>query len=79
MACYPRIRKLRKEADMTQETLAACLGIHRTTYNRYERGICDPPASFLYDLADFYNLSSDYILGLANTPMPLKRNSKPGS
>ena len=72
MACYPRIRKLRENANLSPKMLAESLGIHWEIYACYEDGVCDPPLDFLYDLSEFYNLSSDYILGLINTPTPLK-------
>lgn len=81
MACYPRIAELRRSANLSPEALADTLGIHKAAYVCYERGICDPPLDFLYNLSTFYNLSSDYIVGLINTPVPLKDNAplhKPG-
>lgn len=74
MAYYPRIRELRKDVNLSPRAIAESIGIHRTTYIRYERGIYDLPLNVLYDLATYYNLSSDYILGLINTPTPLKSN-----
>ena len=67
-----RIRDLREAANLTQEKLAKQLEIRRKTYIRYEMGIRSPPITFLAQLAVFYNLSSDYLLGLTNTPIPLK-------
>ena len=60
---YPRIRDLREDADLTQEDLAKVLNVSQTTYSRYESGELDIPSAALIKLADFYNVSVDYILG----------------
>ena len=77
MVYCPRIHELRKNANLSQDELAKHLGIHKITYTHYESGTRDLPISFIYHLAVFYNISSDYILGLTDTPTPLKK--KPGS
>ena len=63
MACYKRIRELRKDGDMTQKQVAEYLGMKQPQYNRYERGFRDIPTDVLIALADLYKTSTDYILG----------------
>ena len=57
-----RIRDLREDHDMTQAEIAEMLGTSQTMYARYERGASELPIRYLVRLADFYNVSTDYIL-----------------
>ena len=61
-----RLRDLREDRDMRQADIADFLGIKQTVYSRYERGFQNIPLEFLIRLADFYNVSTDYILGRTN-------------
>lgn len=61
-----RIRDLREDSDNTQEKIAQILGTSQTMYARYERGANELPIHHLITLAKFYNVSTDYILGLSN-------------
>ncbi len=61
-----RLRDLREDCDMRQLDVAELLGIRQTVYSRYERGFQNIPLEFLIKLADFYNVSTDYILGRTN-------------
>lgn len=63
MAYYRRIRELREDHDLTQRQIAAILGIKQPQYFRYEQGYRDIPSDLLIKLADFYDTSTDYILG----------------
>lgn len=60
---FPRLRDLREDKDMTQQNIADLLGISQTVYSRYERGYQAIPVHHLLKLADFYQTSTDYILG----------------
>ena len=57
-----RLRDLREDRDMTQEDIARILGTSQTMYARYERGASELPSRHLLALADFYKVSTDYIL-----------------
>lgn len=48
---------------MTQEQIAKLLFTSQTVYSRYERGALTIPVEHLIILADFYKVSTDYILG----------------
>ena len=61
-----RLRDLREDCDMRQVDVAEMLGIKQTVYSRYERGFQNIPLEFLIQLADFYKVSTDYILGRTN-------------
>lgn len=63
MAQYRRIRELREDHDLTQRDLAAELNMPQPQYWRYEQGYRDIPTDVLIKLADFYDVSTDYILG----------------
>lgn len=45
--------------------------MHKTTYTNYEQGKREIPFALVIRLAQFYNVSIDYIAGLSNTPSPL--------
>lgn len=49
--------------NLKQRELAEMLNVSQTTYSRYESGELDIPSAALIKLADFYNVSVDYILG----------------
>ncbi|WP_295215997.1 helix-turn-helix transcriptional regulator [Ruminococcus sp.] len=59
---YVRIRNLREDMDMTQTDMAKVLFISQRTYSYYESGGHDIPTEILVRLADFYDVSVDYLL-----------------
>ena len=59
---YIRIRNLREDMDMTQTDMAKNLFISQRTYSYYESGGHDIPTEVLVRLADFYDVSEDYLL-----------------
>ena len=65
-----RLRDLREDKDMNQKALADMLRVHQTTYSDYELGKLNIPISTLHLLADFYNVSIDYLLGRTNVKIP---------
>ena len=65
-----RLRDLREDRDLKQKDLADLLKIHQTTYSDYELGRLNIPISVLHALADFYNVSIDYLLGRTNEKQP---------
>lgn len=69
-----RLRDLREDKDLKQKQLADLLQVHQTTYSDYELGRLNIPVSVLHTLADFYNVSVDYLLGrtATKTPYPKK-------
>lgn len=60
---YVRIRQLREDHDLTQQQVADMLGMKQPQYYRYEQGYRDIPTDILIKLADYYNTTTDYILG----------------
>ncbi len=65
---YRRIRDLREDRDMTQTALSQILHCSQRIYSNYERGDVDIPTEVLIRLADFYDVSIDYLLGRTNNP-----------
>lgn len=61
-----RIRNLREDSDLTQSQIADYLGTSQTMYARYERGANEMPIRHLIRLAQYYNVSMDYLCGLTN-------------
>lgn len=58
-----RLHLLRKEKDLTQLLAAEGMDIPFSTYRRYEKNEREPTASVLVQMADFYNVSLDYLVG----------------
>lgn len=59
---YKRIRDLREDKDLTQQKMGEILSCSQRVYSNYERGELDIPTEILIKLADFHNVSVDYIL-----------------
>ena len=76
MIMFKRIRDLRNDKDISQRELAAKLGMSQTGYSKYETGENDVPTAILKELANLYNTSVDYILGLTDERQPYKRASE---
>lgn len=64
MATYSnRIRELREAKSLSQDQLAEKLGITKQAVSQYERGVRKPSVPMLEALCDYFNVSSDYLLG----------------
>ena len=61
-----RIRDLREDADLTQKEVAEYLKIRQNTYSQYENEKRQLPIEILISLAEYYGVTTDYILGLTN-------------
>lgn len=68
MAYYKRLKDLREDNDKTQKDIADYLGMKQPQYSRYENGLRDISSDILIKLADYYNVSTDYIFGRTNNP-----------
>ena len=69
----PRLRDLREDNDKTQQEIANLLNMHRSVYRRYESGERETPAWVVVKLADYYGVSTDYLLGRTDDPTPPNR------
>lgn len=68
MFCYPRLRDLREDHDLTQEVVGKLLKTTQQQYGKYEKGIQEIPVHHLITLADFYGVTIDYILERTDAP-----------
>lgn len=67
---YQRIRDLREDSDLTQSEIAKIIHMHKTTYVRYESGEREIQLNIAILLAEYYNVSLDYLAGLKNNKQP---------
>ena len=63
-----RLIDLRKKTGLTQEELAKKINVNRATYAGYEKERTEPNCEVLARLADYHNVSLDYIFGITNNP-----------
>ena len=68
-----RIRDLREDHDKTQQEIADFLKMHRSVYRRYESGEREVPVWMVDRLADYYRVSTDYLLGRTDDPAQPRR------
>lgn len=73
---FPRIRGLREDHDLTQQQVADALFLNRRTYAAYEAGVHALTAELLIDIAAFYSVSVDYLLGLTDQALPCGATKK---
>ena len=59
-----KIKDLREDKDLTQKEIAEYLNIRQNTYSQYENGQRQLPLEALVKLAEYYDVSTDYILCL---------------
>ncbi len=59
---------MREDADKTQQQIAELLNMQRSVYRRYELGEREIPVWALIRLADYYHVSTDYLLGRSAKP-----------
>ncbi|MBQ6850745.1 MAG: helix-turn-helix transcriptional regulator [Oscillospiraceae bacterium] len=69
---YKRIRDLREDRDLTQREMGIILSCSQRVYSNYERGELDIPTEILIKLADFHQVSVDYILERTDKKETLK-------
>lgn len=72
---YERIRDMRVDHGLTQRQIAKLLNISQNTYSQYEIGVSRFPLDAVITLAEYYNVSIDYLVGLTDesAPYPRKR------
>ena len=66
-----RLRDLREDNDLTQAEVGKILNMRQSEYGRYERGLHMMGIDKYIKLAEYYNVSIDYLVGLVPTPKPL--------
>lgn len=68
-----RLKDIREDKDLLQKQIAIVLNITRQQYGLYENGQRDIPNEKLIKLAEFYDTSTDYLLGITNETKPYPR------
>ena len=65
-----RLKDIREDRDITQKEIAEYLHVRQNTYSQYESGKRQLPIEVLIALAEFYGVTTDYLLGLSDVPNP---------
>lgn len=68
-----RLRDLREDGDIRQKEIAEFLHVRQSTYSQYENGQRQIPIGALIKLAEYYDTSVDYLLGLTREKKPYPR------
>lgn len=76
---YQRLRDLKEDMDLKQSNVAKIISVSENQYGRYERGENDIPLEKALILADFYNVSIDYIAGRTNDKKGFNKSDLPPS
>lgn len=63
-----RLIKLKETNNLLQKDIAKSVGLSLRSYQRYEYGEREPTASIIIKLADYFNVSADYLLGRTDNP-----------
>lgn len=71
MSFSERLNELQGERSLDRRDVFSATGISKTAYHRYVTGEREPTTSALISLADFFNVSTDYLLGCSNNPARL--------
>lgn len=70
-----RLLELRKDANLTQDDLAAILNINKHSISSYERDKSEPPDEIKIAIAKYFSVSVDYLLGVTDDPAPIDQHT----
>ena len=70
-----RLRKLRKDKNIKQEELADIIGVQKSSVSLYEIGKNDPSDKAKIEIAKYFNISLDYLIGVIDEPVPYYNNN----
>ena len=59
-----RLKELRIEKSLSQQQLAKAIGVTQKAIDFWEKGINEPKVSYVWALANFFDVSADYLIGL---------------
>ncbi len=65
---FKNLKSIREDNDIKQKEIAKMLNVSQNTYSQYETGVIALTAEVLIKLADFYNVSVDYLIDRTNNP-----------
>ncbi len=63
MTLNERIKELREQKELSQEQLSIILGTKRATLGNWETGRAEPDTTMIQKIADYFNVSIDYLMG----------------
>ncbi len=66
---FKNLKGIREDNDIKQKEIAKYLNVSQNTYSQYETGVISLTAEILIKLADFYNVSIDYLVDRTNNPV----------
>lgn len=64
-----RLRELREEKHINQQKLAIALNVTQAAISKYELGLSEPDISMLKNIADYFHVSVDYLIGFSDSPI----------
>ena len=67
MTLSESLKRFRKEYNLTQKQVADAADVHLRLYQKYESGQTDPATTTIIDVANYFKVSADYLLGLDNS------------
>ena len=70
---FKNLKSIREDRDIKQKQVAEILNVSQNTYSQYETGVISLTADVLIKLADYYNVSIDYLLDRTDNPDIKKR------
>ncbi|MBE6761465.1 MAG: helix-turn-helix transcriptional regulator [Ruminococcaceae bacterium] len=65
---FKNLRSIREDKDIKQKDIAAYLNVSQNTYSQYETGVISLTADILIKLANYYDVSIDYLLDRTDNP-----------
>ena len=71
-----RLREIREQFKIQQKDICTALGIAQNTYSQYENNKREPNSETLCKIADFYNVTLDYLVGRTDTPTPVPQTAQ---
>lgn len=72
-----RLRELREEKHINQQKLAIALNVTQAAISKYELGLSEPDISMLKNIADYFHVSVDYLIGFSDSPIRCTRSDIP--
>lgn len=75
---YTRVKELREQRGLSQLSLGLRVGCSQNTISKIEKGEIDPRAGVLLEMAKYFGVSVDYILGVSNIKTYAELNLKAG-
>ena len=76
MSLGNNIRAVRKEKKLSQVELGKAVGVSRSTIANWEKGKTSPATTYILKLANFFNITTDYLLGYTPTPQLTRKDER---